>query len=93
MPRKANHSSFGVSVSNVLTDRHMTQTDLAAKLDVSVGYVNQTMTGSSPASPRWADMVADVLKVSATQRQELHTAAAIDAGYKLDLTPSPKNRR
>lgn len=93
MPRRATFSSFGASVSNALADRQMTQTDLAGSLGVSVAYANKTMTGRKPASPRWADLVADVLKMSHAQRVELHVAAAKDKGYKIDLTPSKKNRR
>ena len=92
MPFRATYNNFGESVSRALTDSGTTQTALANSLDVSPGYVNQLMTCKA-ASPRWANLVADVLKVSEAQRTELHTAAAKDAGYKIDLTPSPKNRR
>jgi hypothetical protein len=91
-PRERKYNAFGESVSGVLADRRMTQSGLAAELDVTVAYVNQTMI-SKAASPRWADLVADVLKMSSQQRADLHVAAAKDAGYKIDLTPADRNRR
>ena len=93
MPRQATYNNFGESVSRALADSGLTQTVLAEKLDKTVGYLNNTMTGKAAASPKWADLVADVLKVSAAKRTELHVGAAKDKGYKIDLTPSPKNRR
>jgi transcriptional regulator with XRE-family HTH domain len=90
--REQNYNAFGESVSSALADRRMTQNDLATELKVSVGYVNQTMIRKSP-SPKWADLVADVLKLSGQKRIELHAAAAKSAGYKLDLTPPQKNKR
>lgn len=93
MSRSRSYSKFGTVTKEVLGTRQMTQSDLARQLDVTVGYVNNTMTGRKAASPRWADLVADVLEMSAQQRLTLHKAAAQDAGYKLDLTPSDKNRR
>lgn len=84
------YTAFGESVSNALADRRMTQTELASSLNITVSYANQVMTGRKHASPRWADLVADVLKSSAAQRRELHKAAAVSAGYKLDLSPSGK---
>lgn len=63
----------------------MTQTELAGSLNKSVSYTNQTLSGRKPASARWVDLVADVLELPATERLRLHTAAAKDHGFKLDL--------
>ena len=42
MPRRATYNNFGESVSSALTGSGLTQSVLAAKLDVSVGYLNNT---------------------------------------------------
>jgi antitoxin component of MazEF toxin-antitoxin module len=91
--RRATYSPFGESVSNALADSQMTQVDLAKGADVSVSYVNNTMTGRKAVSPTWADLVADVTKASAERRTELHRGAALAAGYKLDLTPADENSK
>jgi cyanate lyase len=92
MARKTAYSQFGASVSAALAERRLTQSDLATALGRSAVYVNQTMTGTKAPSPRWADLVADVLKLSRAKRAELHAAAARDHGFKLDLTPPKRNQ-
>ena len=87
------YTAFGNTVNDALTARRMSQTELARELNVAPSRVNNTMTGTRPASPHWTDLVADALQFSAEQRVSLHTAAAKDVGYKLDLTPPVKNRR
>lgn len=87
MPRDTKYNEFGTEVSKALASRRLTQSAVSAQLNVTVGYVNNTMTGRSPSSSTWADLVADVLKMSARERARLHVAAAKSAGYKLDLTP------
>lgn len=62
----------------------MTQTDLAGLTGKSVSYVNRTMTGTRTVSPGWADTVARALELSGPATKELHVAAAIDSGYRLD---------
>jgi cyanate lyase len=92
MPRATKYSQFGVSVSAALAERRLSQVDLANALGRSPAYVNQTMTGTKPASAEWADLVADTLKLSRAKRAELHAAAARDHGFKLDLTPPSRNK-
>lgn len=79
-------SNFGTSVSNSLAGVRMTQSELAEKLGTSQSYVSQKLSGTRPATPRWADLIADVLGLPEEERVKLHRAAALDRGYKLDLT-------
>lgn len=83
-------TAFGQALAEQLEIRCSTQADLASATGTSRSYVNQTMNGKKPASPRWADLVADVLNLPATERVRLHRAAATDAGFKLDFTKSGK---
>ena len=53
----------------------MTQTELAAKTGRSTAYVNQLITGLKKPSPQWVELIADTLKLSPEQCQELHVAA------------------
>ena len=92
MSRTTRYSHFGASVSAVLAERQLSQADLAEALGRSRAYLNQTMTGTKPASAEWADLVADTLKLSRTKRAQLHAAAARDHGFKLDLTPPNRNK-
>lgn len=86
-------TAFGRALDAQLRARGSTQTALAASLRQSLSYLNQVMTGRKATSPRFADEVADRLGVDDATRQELHHAAALDRGFKLDLTerkdPSP----
>jgi hypothetical protein len=90
--RKAgSYSNFGKAVTHVLDERGVSQSQVVTQLAnqgnaVSSSYMSQTMTGRKPVSPTWADLVADVLNLPNQERQKLHEAAAIDRGYKLDLT-------
>jgi cyanate lyase len=92
MPRTTKYSRFGASVRAALTERQISQADLADVLGRSRAYLNQTLTGVKPASAQWVDLVADALKLSHAKRAELHAAAARDHGFKLDLTPPSRNK-
>jgi hypothetical protein len=92
MARDTTYNHFGTSVSAALAERRLSQIDLATALGRWAAYVNQTMTGVKSPSAQWADLVADVLKLSRAKRAELHAAAARDHGFKLDLTPPKRNR-
>lgn len=78
--------AFGEALEGHLGARHLTQSDLAQRTSKSVSYVNRTMTGTRFISPEWANTVAAALGLSENETKQLHTAAALDAGYKLDLT-------
>jgi len=80
------YSNFGASVVSCLEQRRQTQADLSRKLGRSRSYVHQTLSGHRKPSPEWVDIVARTLKLNEAQRLALHKAAAVDRGFKLDLT-------
>lgn len=85
-------SKFGEEVEPYLEKSGTSQSQLAHSIGtargaaVSTAYVNHTLTGVKKPNAEWADLVADVLNLDNAERQRLHTAAAIDNGFKLDLT-------
>jgi transcriptional regulator with XRE-family HTH domain len=80
-------TEFGKYVSALLKSRDMTQDHLAAATGMSQPYTNQVVNGRKTASARWADLVADALKLSPDERAKLHAAAAKDNGFKIELPP------
>lgn len=79
-------SHTGNALADLMTRRRTNNSAVAEKLGVSPQYVGAITRGDKHASAKWIDMVADVLRVTAQERVELHRAAARDAGFKLDLT-------
>lgn len=82
---KAGATHFGTSVASLLHHRGITQEQLAETTGMSQPYTNQIVNGRRIASSRWADLVADALALTATERAKLHGAAAKDNGFKIDL--------
>jgi plasmid maintenance system antidote protein VapI len=86
-------TAFGRALDAQLERSGTTQTVLAASLGRSTSYLNQVIHGRKTASPALVDAVADRLETDDATRQALHRAAALDHGFKLDLTerkdPSP----
>ena len=78
-------SEFGTNVSKLLRQRNLTQENLASAAGRSQSYTNQVINGQKAPSALWADLVADVLKLTAEERTKLHAAAARDNGFKIDL--------
>jgi transcriptional regulator with XRE-family HTH domain len=78
-------SHFGEALSVLLAVREISQSALAARLGKSVAYLNQTMTGVKRAQPDFVEAIAAALKLTESQRGDLHKAAAKDKGYKIDL--------
>lgn len=94
MPRRTpSDCEFGAAVSAALTERRMSQHDLADAVGKSVAYTNQTMTGRKSASPQWVNLVAETLKLTTKERAALHRAAAKDQGYEIDLGEYRPGRR
>ena len=83
--KKTRRSAFGEAASAELEARQLAQNDRAELTNKSAAYVSQTFTGEKPVSPGWANLVADVLKLTPKQRAKLHRAAAKDRGYEIDL--------
>ena len=80
------HTNFGNSVSGLLTERQLTQKQLGELMGKSPVYTSHVMRGYRTASASYVDMVADVLNLNPADRQKLHYNAALDHGFKLDLT-------
>jgi hypothetical protein len=78
--------AFGEALDAQLRERGMTQSSLANLTSRSVSYVNKTMTAERFISPEWVDAVAAGLNLSQQETKRFHTLAALDMGYRLDLT-------
>jgi transcriptional regulator with XRE-family HTH domain len=78
-------SEFGKNVAKLLRQRNLTQENLAFAAGRSQSYTNQVINGQKAPSARWADLIADVLKLAPEDRKKLHAAAARDNGFKIDL--------
>lgn len=81
-------TDFGASVSRVLAEARMTQSQLAQATGQSVAYTNQIITGRKPAPQSWVELVADCLALPPEQKQELLTQA--EDRKKLILPPYSK---
>jgi transcriptional regulator with XRE-family HTH domain len=93
MPRRAEfQSAFGEALDEQLAKRNMLQTDLARATKADPSYINRLMTGSK-VSPRWADLIADTMKLAPAERGKLHAAAARTWGFKLDLIKDQPKKR
>ena len=84
--RRKNSSKFGASVSNALAGAKLTQSDLAGQTNVSRSYIHQVVTGRRVPSGDWINIVASTLKLQESERTRLHSAAAYDLGFDVDLT-------
>ena len=88
MPRAGREkyaSAFGQALDAQLTEKSMDASELARATGVSKTYISRLMNGGTNVSPQWADLVADTLKLDPRNRADLHKAAAVASGYKLDL--------
>lgn len=64
----------------------LTQSDIAANADTTQSYYSQVVTGDRKPSAQWIDLVADAMALSKKDRRRLHTAAARDHGFDVDLS-------
>jgi transcriptional regulator with XRE-family HTH domain len=75
----------GAVVSRALATAGLRQFELAQTTGSSETYISQVLNGHRNPTPAWLDVIAGALSMTPEQRVELHRAAAIDRGYKLDL--------
>lgn len=86
------HSHFGQEVKPLLESSGTSQVSLGVSISVARGepvstaYVNHTLSGAKKPNAEWVELVANALNVTPEQRARLHRAAAMDNGFKLDLT-------
>ena len=76
---------FGRALDRVLAEKGLTQTGLAETLGTSPAYVSAIARGEKKVSPRRIDDLAARLALDAEEVRRLHRAAALDAGFRLDL--------
>lgn len=76
-------SEMGVILKRILKSRDLSRKDLATKLEVTVGYVTFLINGRSKATGRRIDEICDAISATSRERDRLHLAAAIDAGFKV----------
>lgn len=84
--RKAIDTNFGYAVSKILASRSMSQGVLARLTKKNASYTNHVMTGYRKPSPEYVDLVANTLNLDAKTRARLHRDAALDNGFKFDLS-------
>lgn len=89
-PKTDYATAFGQALDAELAKRSLSRSALAQAANVSSSYVTQTMNGARLASPNWVNLVAGALNLPEKERRDLHFAAALDAGFELDLTPPAK---
>lgn len=77
-------SAFAKALSEQLSAKPMTQSQLATVTSAHPAYISKVMNGERTVSPHWADVIARALDVDRKTRAKLHRAAAKDAGYKID---------
>jgi transcriptional regulator with XRE-family HTH domain len=82
--RRREADAFSAALEDQLRTRRMTKADLARARGVSQAYVSR-LASASNVSPEWVDFICEVTQAQDAARVTLHRAAAIRAGYKIDL--------
>ncbi len=78
-------SRFGEVLTEALRQRNMKQASLADSIGVSAAYVSSITSGRRMVSPARIDDIAQKCSFTDNEVSKLHRAAALDAGFKLDL--------
>lgn len=78
-------SRFALAFEEALRRHGLKQSDAVRALDVSKAYVSAVTNGRKAVSPRKIDEMSDALGFSDRESRQLHRAAALDAGFRLDL--------
>jgi plasmid maintenance system antidote protein VapI len=79
-------TAFGVALSEQLNANGLSPKALAEGIGADASVVSRLMNNKRTVTPDWVDTISQALQLSPKNTQILHRAAAIDAGYKLDLT-------
>ena len=73
-------------VFRAMTDaRDVTQASISQALGVNGTYVSHLATGLKTPKPETIDRLAEALSLDEGETRRLHTAAAVDLGFRLDL--------
>jgi len=78
-------SKFADAFSRVLKSHNMRAADAATTMEVSRSYVAAVARGDKKVGPERIDSMSQALGFSEKETLKLHRAAAIDAGFRLDL--------
>ena len=78
-------SRFAAAFEEAVQRHGLRQSDAVRALDVSKAYVSAVATGRKAVSPRKIDEMSEALGFSEVEARRLHHAAALDAGFRLDL--------
>lgn len=78
-------TKFGEAFGTYLERRAMTQASVAQATGTSRSYVSQIASGKKPAGPGVVDTMATAIQATEEERGLLHQAAAVDAGFRIDL--------
>ena len=78
-------SRFGEVLEEALQARCLRQINLAESLGVSGAYLSGLTTGSKSVTADRVTQVSSVLDLTPDEDRKLHRAAALDAGFRLDL--------
>ena len=85
MSGKGQKTRFGRELHAALDSGHLKQSFLSESLGVSTAYVSALVTGKRSAAPGTIDKIAEALSLGEAGRTRMHRAAAMDAGFSLDL--------
>lgn len=85
MSGKDRNTRFGRELDAALDSGQLNQKFLSQSLGVSSAYVSALMTGKRTAAPATINKIAETLSLDGEARTRMHRAAAMDAGFSLDL--------
>lgn len=78
-------TAFGAALGKKLRSANLSQSALATDLGVSRAYVSSICTGAKTVSPQMVDKIAGALSLSQKDINRLHSSAARDMGFRIDL--------
>lgn len=78
-------SKFAEAFSSALKSHNLRAADAATTMSVSRSYVAAVARGDKKVGPERIDSMSEALGFTQEETRKLHRAAAIDAGFKLDL--------
>ncbi|SFP87365.1 helix-turn-helix domain-containing protein [Tranquillimonas alkanivorans] len=82
---KSDTSRFGALFEEALARHSMRKIEAAERLSVSRAYVSKIARGKGSVLPERIDAISEKLGFSEEETRRLHRAAALDAGFRLDL--------
>lgn len=84
-PSQESTKAFPKVFRSLSESQEVTQTEISAALGISTAYVSQLATGVKTPGPETIDKLAAAMELDEAATRKLHTAAAKDMGFRLDL--------